>query len=117
MSAQEHKDLNGFVQEIQKRFGILFLKGYNSKVQHMAHLFEDLKVVYKPLCIHLLFEMPHLCTPVVLTLLGFRKFHASTFSYWGRSLTHGTHASVHSQVRPQLYYSILMCYVIRTSLL
>jgi hypothetical protein len=86
MTAQEAEELQEFMIQVQRRFGISIPLGYNKNLQHMGHLSEDLNVAFKPLFVHVAFEIVNLWSSILLTMIGFRKYHTPTFAYWGRSL-------------------------------
>lgn len=64
----------------------MWLQGRNNSVHHMEHMWEDLKVAFKPLFVHLIFEAINLWSPILLNLAGFQKYYTTTFAYWGRNL-------------------------------
>jgi hypothetical protein len=86
MTKQEDEELEEFVQQLQIRFGVTFPKGVNQQAHFMKHMWEDLRVAFKPLFVHVLFELANLSGQVLLLLSGFRKYRTPAFSYWGRNL-------------------------------
>ena len=55
-----------FNQQLQDTFNVQFPKGSNPDLQLMQHLWEPLRVVHKPLMLHVVSEMSTFCTHLLL---------------------------------------------------
>lgn len=62
-----------FVRQMEAEWGATFPEGRNADISFMAHVWEDLRVLPKPLALHLASEAASLAGGVVLRCMGFRK--------------------------------------------
>ena len=60
--------------ECEDRWQVQIPPGYQEGLRFMAHLWEPLRVIYKPLALHLGSEIAHLACGGVLRLQGFTPF-------------------------------------------
>lgn len=68
LSDEDEARVLGFTRAIEATWGVTFPEGYNDSLQLMAHLWHPLKVLHKPLFVHLASEgsmlVTHLCLQV-----------------------------------------------------
>ena len=82
---REQRDaIEAFVREVEKRWGVTFAAGRNPALRFMAHLWEPLRVIHKPLALHAACEAATLASHAALWCAGFRKHHVAGFDYWYR---------------------------------
>lgn len=62
-----------FVRDIERVWGVEFPPGRNPDLIFMAHLWEPLRVLPKPLALHLASEAAGLACHALLWALGFRR--------------------------------------------
>ena len=74
LSAQEHKVICSYIDRTEKRFGVTFEEGRNPDVEFMAHLWEPLRWMHKPLVVYVCAECIWLSTDCLLRALGFRAY-------------------------------------------
>ena len=60
--------------------------GYNDSLQFMAHLWQPLRVLHKPLAVHVFSELSVLLCHLALRVLGFRRYWIAGHNYWARGL-------------------------------
>jgi hypothetical protein len=70
--AQLQRATSGFVRGIEAEWGVTFPEGRNESIGFMAHCWEDLRVLPKPLALHLASELGALACHGALRALGFR---------------------------------------------
>ena len=58
--------VRSFNQQLQTTFNVQFPEGSNPDLHLMQHLWEPLRVVHKPLMLHLVSEMSTCCTHLLL---------------------------------------------------
>ncbi|NJR41909.1 MAG: hypothetical protein HC767_03885, partial [Akkermansiaceae bacterium] len=58
----------------------------NKDLRFMCHLWEPLRVIHKPLMFAILMEASTAASSVLLSILGFRKYSTTTFTYWARNV-------------------------------
>lgn len=63
-----------YIERIEQRFGVTFEEGRNPDVEFMAHLWEPLRWMHKPLVVYMLAECIWLSTDCLLRALGFRAY-------------------------------------------
>ena len=63
-----------YIAEIEQTFQLQFEEGRNPDVEFMAHLWEPLRWLHKPLAVYMLAECMGLVTNCLLHALGFRVF-------------------------------------------
>ncbi|CAL8465236.1 g4771 [Coccomyxa elongata] len=73
-----------FVRQMEAEWGATFPEGRNPDISFMAHIWEDLRVLPKPLALHLASEAANLAGHAVLRCMGFRKDCCQGFTYWIR---------------------------------
>jgi hypothetical protein len=66
LSEEDQQTVRHFNQKLQDKFDVKFPKGSNPDLQLMQHLWEPLRVVHKPLIIHVFSEMSTFCTHLLL---------------------------------------------------
>ena len=71
---QDQRSINTFIDECQERWGVQLPPGYQEGLRYMAHLWEPLRVVYKPLALHLGSEIAHMVCASFLRMQGFTPF-------------------------------------------
>ena len=74
IGAQEKARGLAYIAQIEQTFQLLFEEGRNPDVQFMAHLWEPLRWLHKPLAVYMLAEGMGLVTSCLLHVLGFRVF-------------------------------------------
>ena len=60
--------------EIEKKFGVSFPPGRNTSITFMAHLWEPLRWIHKPLAVFLGAEIMCVATDALLYAQGFRSY-------------------------------------------
>ncbi len=60
------------MDQIELEWGVKFLEGRNSEISFMAHVWEDLRVLPKPLALHLVCELVSALAVALLWQMGFR---------------------------------------------
>ncbi|BDA49445.1 hypothetical protein COCOBI_14-0620 [Coccomyxa sp. Obi] len=73
-----------FVDQIELEWGVKFSEGRNSEIGFMAHVWEDLRVLPKPLALHLVCELVSALATALLWQMGFRMDTCHGFTYWIR---------------------------------
>lgn len=66
LSEEDQDTVKRFNQQLQTAFNVKFTKGSNPDLQLMQHLWEPLRVVHKPLMLHVVSEMSTFCTHLLL---------------------------------------------------
>lgn len=61
-----------FVRGMERQWGVAFPEGRNESLAFMAHCWEDLRVLPKPLALHLASELGGLAGHAALRAMGFR---------------------------------------------
>ena len=74
VDAQEKARGLAYIAQIEQTFQLRFEEGRNPGVQFMAHLWEPLRWLHKPLAVYMLAECMGLVTSCLLHALGFRVF-------------------------------------------
>jgi hypothetical protein len=72
MGVQDQAMVRSYVSQIETKFNIKFEPGHNPDLEFMAHLWEPLRTIHKPLAIHLGCEAMCLATDAVLYGIGFQ---------------------------------------------
>ena len=62
------------MEECERRWDVRIPDGCTPELRYMAHLWEPLRVMHHPLCLHLGSEVAHLGCAAVLRARGFRPF-------------------------------------------
>ncbi|EIE23278.1 hypothetical protein COCSUDRAFT_47573 [Coccomyxa subellipsoidea C-169] len=73
-----------FVRQMEAEWGATFPEGRNADISFMAHVWEDLRVLPKPLALHIASEAASLLGATMLRCMGFRKDCCQGFTYWIR---------------------------------
>ena len=73
LHAQELGRADAYIERIEAKFGVRFLEGRNPDIEFMAHLWEPLRWIHKPLVVFLGAEAMGLATNIVLYAQGFRS--------------------------------------------
>ena len=82
---REQRDaIEAFVRELERRWGVTFPPGRNPALRFMAHLWEPLRVIHKPLALHAACEVGVVATRALLWAVGFRREEVAGFEYWVR---------------------------------
>ena len=63
-----------YIAQIEQTFQLKLEEGRNPDVEFMAHLWEPLRWLHKPLAVYMLAECMGLTTSCLLHALGFRPF-------------------------------------------
>jgi len=71
---QESSVIYGYVDRIESKYGVTFPEGRNPDVEFMAHLWEPLRWMHKPLVVYIFAECMGLATDCLLRVLGFRAY-------------------------------------------
>lgn len=71
---QEYKGISSYIDRNEQRFGVTFEEGRNPDVEFMAHLWEPLRWMHKPLVVYVFAECIWLSTDCLLRALGFRAY-------------------------------------------
>ena len=70
---REQRDaIEAYVREMERRWGVTFPAGRNPNLRFMAHLWEPLRVIHKPLALHAACEAGVVACRAALWLAGFR---------------------------------------------
>ena len=69
---QLQEDIEDYISMIEIKFGYKFPEGRDPDIQFMAHLWEPLRVMHKPLAMVLTSESVSLITDMTMFFLGFR---------------------------------------------
>ena len=70
---QELKRADAYIERIEAKFGVRFPEGRNPDIEFMAHLWEPLRWIHKPLLLFLAAETMGMATDIVLYAQGFRS--------------------------------------------
>lgn len=62
------------MEEIERKFGVSFPPGRNTSISFMAHLWEPLRWIHKPLAVFLGAEAMCVATDALLYAQGFRSY-------------------------------------------
>jgi hypothetical protein len=62
-----------FVRKVEQKWGVAFPEGRNPDISFMAHVWEDLRVLPKPLAMHVASEAITALSHCALRLMGFQK--------------------------------------------
>ena len=74
MCAQEHIVISSYIDRNEEKFGVTFEAGRNPDVEFMAHLWEPLRWMHKPLIVYIFAEGIWLSTDCLLRALGFQAY-------------------------------------------
>ena len=72
MCVQLRRAVSDFVDQIEAEWGVRFPEGRNADISFMAHVWEDLRVLPKPLALHLGCEFVSALAAALLRQMGFR---------------------------------------------
>jgi hypothetical protein len=72
--AQERRRSDEYLTRVEAHFGIRLEPGRSADIQFMAHLWEPLRWIHKPLFVFLGAELMWLATDALLFARGFRVF-------------------------------------------
>ena len=87
---REQRDaIEAYVREMERRWGVTFPAGRNPNLRFMAHLWEPLRVIHKPLALHAACEAGVVACRAALWLAGFRSAAVNGFDYWVRAAKPG----------------------------
>eukprot|EP00877_Chromochloris_zofingiensis_P001902 jgi/Chrzof1/11712/Cz06g06150.t1 len=70
------------VSRLEEVWHLTFEPGYNSNIEFMGHLWEDLRVTYRPLSVYLVTELMSYAGLVILTSLGFKTITHEGIRYY-----------------------------------
>lgn len=83
LTPDERAAVSHYVERIESKYGSTFEPGHNPDVAFMAHLWEPLRVLHKPLALHALAEGMRVATDGALWAAGFKQGRtACGFRYW-----------------------------------
>jgi hypothetical protein len=82
MSTDDQIKVVETLEILEQDFGFYVPAGRNSSLQFMAHLWEPLRVIHKPLILHLVSEASLVFSHAFLSFMGFHKSHIGGFNYW-----------------------------------
>ncbi|CAL8466496.1 g6032 [Coccomyxa elongata] len=71
-----------YMEEIERKFGVSFPPGRNTSITFMAHLWEPLRWIHKPLAVFLGAEAMCVATDALLYAQGFRSYRQQGMRYW-----------------------------------
>ena len=71
-ATQAREDIEEYIARCEEKFGYKFKPGRNPDLRFMAHLWEPLRVMHKPLCVVLTSETISLVTDGTLFCMGFK---------------------------------------------
>jgi hypothetical protein len=86
MEADEHALVLQVLDTLEATFEVKIPEGYNEKLHFMAHLWEPMRVVHKPLFVHLASEASLVLSHMFLLALGFQRYHVCGYNYWAYGL-------------------------------
>jgi hypothetical protein len=66
--------IRAYLKKIEEKFDIEFEPGHNKELEFMAHLWEPLRTIHKPLAVHLACEAMCLATDAILYGIGFQAY-------------------------------------------
>ncbi len=90
-----------FVTKCEETWSVKLLEGKNPDVFFMAHLWEPLRVYYKPLAVHLFSELAGATSRIWLLMLGFSLHQFEVCSDSQQHVSAGASAHIPcSNVRP-----------------
>jgi pimeloyl-ACP methyl ester carboxylesterase len=99
LTDEERCGVTTYVARVEAKYGQRFGPGRNPDVRFMAHLWEPLRVLHKPLALHALAEVMRLATDGALWAAGFESgVTACGFRYWIKK--GATASSDHPPSRP-----------------
>ncbi|KAK9841742.1 hypothetical protein WJX81_000194 [Elliptochloris bilobata] len=84
LAPEARQQLSEYIDRIEEVWDVCFKEGHTPGLRFMAHLWEDLRYMHKPLAVHLAAEAMGLLTAVMLLALGFRMRRMQGFTYWVR---------------------------------
>ncbi|KAK9804722.1 hypothetical protein WJX72_001924 [[Myrmecia] bisecta] len=84
MTSQKRKSAHAFVGEIEQAWGVQFEEGYDPSLRFMAHCWEPLRVIPKPLAVHLASEAVGMACHLAIQCCGFSKRRCQGINYWVR---------------------------------
>ena len=73
--SQLQEEVREFVRAVEVTWGRSLPDGCNTEITFMAHLWEPLRTMHTPLCVHMVSEAAAFICHVVLSWQGFRKLH------------------------------------------
>ncbi|MCJ1422508.1 hypothetical protein MMC29_000388 [Sticta canariensis] len=77
-------EIEDYLHRLEKKHGHRFADGRNNDIEFMAHLWEPLRVMHKPLAMFLTSEVVSVLTDVSLFCMGFKLQRCQGFRYWVR---------------------------------
>lgn len=93
MTAAEQATVVETLCTLEAAFEVHIPEGYNDKLEFMAHLWQPLRVLHKPLLVHLFSEASVLLTHGCLLFMGFRRHRVHGYNYWARGAAEPTAAA------------------------
>lgn len=69
---QVQAEIDGYLTKLEDKHGYHFAEGGNKDIEFMAHLWEPLRVMHKPLAMFLTSEAVSVLTDVTLFCMGFK---------------------------------------------
>lgn len=75
---------DSFIEEVSATWDVSFPEGFNPAVAPMTHLWEPLRVGFKPLVVHLASEACGTLTRLLLHLQGYTRLKHDGFAFWIR---------------------------------
>jgi hypothetical protein len=109
MDSHEQALVLQVLETLEATFEVNIPPGYNEELRFMAHLWEPIRVVHKPLFVHVVLEASLIFSHIFLTALGFRRYHVCGFNYWA----HGLKAPLDSQSPPVADHSARLLSALR----
>jgi hypothetical protein len=101
MTAAEKAAVVDTLHNLEVTFEVHIPDGYNDRLEFMAHLWQPLRVVHKPLLVHLFSEASVLLTHGCLLFMGFRRHRVHGYNYWARGAEEPT--AVAAQDAPEAW--------------
>jgi hypothetical protein len=96
MDVREQALVLQVLDALEATFEVKISPGYNEELCFMAHLWEPMRVVHKPLVVHVVSEASLVFSHIFLSALGFRRHRVCGFNYWA----HGLKAPLDSKSPP-----------------
>ena len=73
---QDQRNVGEMIDECELHWHVQLPEGYAPDLQYMAHLWEPLRTIHHPLCLHLASEVAHMTCAALLRVQGFKLFRS-----------------------------------------
>ena len=91
---QDQRSIGEMIMECELHWRVQLPEGYTPDLQYMAHLWEPLRTMHHPLCLHLGSEAAHLTCAAALRMQGFRSFRSQVRNTGSHVWTHAASCAV-----------------------